>query len=91
MGDPVVAIDGVLPAEKYPLTEDRPKGFGWGPITEHWWAWLDSLAKDHAAGRADVDPKLAGQTCRLCHLGALCRVDPAGARDEGDEERDSDD
>ncbi|HKX98633.1 MAG TPA: PD-(D/E)XK nuclease family protein [Steroidobacteraceae bacterium] len=90
VGEETVAIDGVLPAEKYPLTEDRKKGFGWGSITEHWWAWLESLAKDHAAGRAEVDPKLAGQTCRHCHLGALCRVDPAGARDDGDEEADGD-
>jgi ATP-dependent helicase/nuclease subunit B len=91
VGDEAVAIDGVLPAEKYPLTEDREKGFGWGSITEHWWAWLESLANDHAAGRAEVDPKLGGQTCRHCHLGALCRVDPAGARDEVIEETDGGD
>jgi ATP-dependent helicase/nuclease subunit B len=91
VGDEAVAIDGVLPAEKYPLTEDREKGFGWGSITEHWWAWLESLANDYAAGRAEVDPKLGGQTCRHCHLGALCRVDPAGARDEVIEETDGGD
>jgi probable DNA repair protein len=86
VGDEGLGIDGVVPAGKYPLTEDREKGFGWGAIMEHWWAWLESLAKNHAAGRAEVDPKLAGQTCRLCHLGALCRVEPAGARDDGEED-----
>jgi len=86
-----IGIDGVVAAEKYPLTEDREKGFAWSAITERWWAWLESLAKNHAAGHAEVDPKLAGQTCRLCHLGALCRVDAAGARDDGDEEAGSED
>jgi probable DNA repair protein len=86
VGDDRIELEGVIPAEKYPLTEDREKGFGWNVITEHWWAWLESLAEDHAAGRAAVDPKLAGQTCRLCHLGALCRVDAAGAREDGEEE-----
>ncbi|HEU4516832.1 MAG TPA: PD-(D/E)XK nuclease family protein, partial [Steroidobacteraceae bacterium] len=91
VGDEGIGIDGVVAAGKYPLTEDREKGFSWSAITERWWAWLESLAKNHAAGHAEVDPKLAGQTCRLCHLGALCRVDAAGARDDGDEEAGSED
>ena len=73
VGDDGVAIDGVVAAGKYALTEDREKGFGWQAITEHWWAWLETLARNHAAGRAEVDPKLSAKTCRLCHLGALCR------------------
>jgi probable DNA repair protein len=67
-------IDNLLPAGKFELTEDCQKGFNWRQITEHWYAWLEQLARDHAAGRADVDPKLAATTCRNCHLGALCRV-----------------
>jgi hypothetical protein len=47
---------------------------------------LDALARDFAAGRALVDPKLAAATCRRCHLGGLCRVDAAGARDDVPEE-----
>jgi probable DNA repair protein len=85
VGDDGVSIDGVVAADKYALTEDREKGFGWQAITEHWWAWLESLARNHAAGRAEVDPKLAAQTCRLCHLGTLCRVDASAARDEEEE------
>lgn len=90
VGDDAVAIEGVLPAEKYVLTEDKEKGFGWGPMTERWWAWLDALARDHAAGKGQVDPKLGPNTCRQCHLGALCRVDAAGARDDGEEAGDGD-
>jgi hypothetical protein len=45
--------------------------------TAHWRAWLERLAGDFAAGRAEVDPKLAAGTCRYCHLAALCRVEPA--------------
>jgi hypothetical protein len=91
VGEEAIGIPGVVAAEKFPLTEDREKGFAWRAITERWWAWLDALAGDHAAGRADVDPKLAGKTCRQCHLATLCRVDPAAARDPGDEEAARDD
>ena len=86
VGDETVAIEGVVAAEKFALTEDKEKGFGWGPMTERWWAWLDALARDHAAGNARVDPKLGADTCRQCHLGTMCRVDPAGALADDDEE-----
>ena len=86
VGEESVAIDGIEPAADFALTEDKDSGFDWRVIAERWWAWLDALARDHAAGRAVVDPKLAAETCRHCHLGALCRVDPAGARDESAEE-----
>lgn len=80
------AIPGVKPAEKFALTEDEEKGFGWPAIAAHWRAWLERLAADFAAGRADVDPKLGADTCRMCHLGALCRVEAAAP--EPDEEGD---
>jgi probable DNA repair protein len=86
VGEESVALDGLTPARKFALTEDRAKGFDWTAITQHWWAWLDALARDFAAGRALVDPKLAAATCRRCHLGGLCRVDAAGARDDVPEE-----
>ena len=75
------AIDGIEPAEKFKLTEDRQKGFPWAEITSHWRAWLERLAGDFAAGRAEVDPKLAALTCRHCHLAALCRVEAASPED----------
>jgi hypothetical protein len=84
-------IDGLLPVAKFKLTENREGGFDWRQITEHWFAWLEGLACDHVAGRAEVDPKLAATTCRLCHLGALCRVatvaqDEPDADEAGDED-----
>ena len=72
--DDAAAIDGLQPAAKFELTEDRESGFDWRQITSHWYAWLEALARDYAAGRSEVDPKLAAATCRNCHLGALCRV-----------------
>jgi probable DNA repair protein len=85
VGSGAACIDGVVPAEEFRLTEDRESGFGWRQVKEHWWAWLDRLARDHAAGKADVDPKLAGQTCRYCHLEALCRVESAPADGDGEQ------
>lgn len=91
VADAAGLIDGLQAAPDFPLTERRERGFGWRQITHHWWAWLDALAREHAAGHALVDPKLAAATCRHCHLGALCRVSAAapddaeaGAPDDGD-------
>jgi probable DNA repair protein len=67
-------IDGLQPAGSFRLTEDLQDGFDWQAIIRHWHAWLEQLARNHLAGHAEVDPKLAGETCRNCHLGALCRV-----------------
>ena len=75
------AIAGMEPAARFRLTEDRQSGFSWGEIIAHWRAWLERLAGDFAAGRAEVDPKLAADTCRYCHLSALCRVEPASPDD----------
>jgi len=86
VGEESITLEGITPARKFVLTEDREKGFDWHVITQHWWAWLDALARDFAAGRAVVDPKLAAATCRRCHLGGLCRVDTARARDDVPEE-----
>lgn len=89
VADDAAVFDGLAPAGEFELTEDRECGFRWEQVTEHWWAWLDRLARDHAAGRADVDPKLGANTCRRCHLAALCRVESA-ARDDADGEEQGD-
>ena len=86
VGDESIQLDGITPARKFALTEDREKGFDWPAITQHWRAWLEALARDFSAGRAVVDPKLAAATCRRCHLGGLCRVDTARSRDDVPEE-----
>jgi ATP-dependent helicase/nuclease subunit B len=80
------AVPGMMPAERFALTEDRESGFEWPAVKARWASWLGRLAADFAEGRAEVDPKLAAATCRLCHLGALCRVqaeDPAELAEEG--------
>ncbi len=83
-------IDSLELAPDFELTEARERGFAWEVITERWYAWLERLARDHAEGRADVDPKLGAETCRSCHLSSLCRVtavppDDAEADEAGDE------
>jgi probable DNA repair protein len=85
VGDAAAAFDGIVPAPKFKLTEDKESGFEWPVVTQRWWAWLDALARAHREGHAAVDPKLARNTCRRCHLGALCRVEDAGRDPEGDE------
>lgn len=78
-------IPGMKPAEKFALTEDEETGFAWPDIAAHWRAWLERLAADYMDGRAEVDPKLGADTCRLCHLAALCRVEPAAQGYDGEE------
>ncbi len=79
------AIPGMKPAERFALTEDRESGFSWLQVTAHWRAWLERLAADFRDGRAEVDPKRGADTCRLCHLAALCRVESAASGDAGEE------
>jgi probable DNA repair protein len=76
---------GLQAATRFPLTEDRETGFEWTDVLAHWRAWLARLAEDFAAGRAEVNPKLAAETCRHCHLGALCRVEPASPENADEE------
>ena len=61
-------IDGALPGAK--LIEPAA-------LTERIAEWrrvLDALGQDFRAGRAIVDPKERFDTCKQCHLAALCRV-----------------
>jgi hypothetical protein len=67
--------DGILPAGKFALTEDKQTGFTWQQVQGRWAGWLASLARSYVEGDATVDPK-GPQTCRLCHLSTLCRVSP---------------
>ena len=47
---------------------------------ENWRAVLDRLGREFRAGKAPVDPKKPGATCRHCPLTALCRINDAGRR-----------
>jgi probable DNA repair protein len=46
----------------------------WPAMTAGWKRTLEALARDFAAGRAEVDPKRGLATCRNCDLQTLCRV-----------------
>jgi probable DNA repair protein len=85
VGEAGAGLPGMQAAEKFGLTEDGEKGFSWREINARWSAWLARLVEDHRAGVAAVDPKTP-QTCRLCHLGTLCRVDRRAAGEEPEEE-----
>jgi len=79
--------DGIVPAAKFALTEDKQTGFTWQQVKDRWTGWLASLARAYVEGDAAVDPK-GPQTCRLCHLSTLCRVSPeldGDALEAGDE------
>jgi ATP-dependent helicase/nuclease subunit B len=39
-----------------------------------WREYIEQMAQDFLAGRADVDPRQYPQTCEQCDLRALCRI-----------------
>lgn len=57
---------------------------------ETWQPELERLANNFLAGDAEVDPKhppkTAKSTCRLCHLGALCRIAEVAKPSDDEEE-----
>lgn len=66
---------------------DSEDGGAWEGLLVQWQEVLSRLATEFAAGEASVDPKDRNQTCKYCHLAALCRVDElqngGAADDEG--------
>lgn len=61
----------------------------WQVRLTQWRQAIERLAGEFAAGHAAVDPRNPPQTCRLCHLQALCRIEERIAlagRDEDDGE-----
>lgn len=47
----------------------------WQQLTEQWDIELNRLADDYVAGQLCVMPVAGNQTCRLCDLQGLCRVE----------------
>ncbi len=60
----------------------KATGVPWEGLRDHWRAMLDDLGRHFRAGDARVDPKDPAQTCRYCHLSALCRIAEAEPADE---------
>lgn len=59
------------------------------PLTDaqisDWKQYIEQLACDFVAGRADVDPREYPNTCKRCGLHALCRVHESRALTEDEE------
>jgi ATP-dependent helicase/nuclease subunit B len=56
-----------------------------------WREYIEQMAQDFLAGRADVDPRQYPQTCERCDLHALCRIQEGQAQiDESETEEASD-
>jgi ATP-dependent helicase/nuclease subunit B len=53
---------------------------------ESWRAYIETMARDFLAGRAEVDPRDPVKTCERCDLHALCRVRESDLLCEEDEE-----
>jgi probable DNA repair protein len=51
-----------------------------------WKAYIEQLARDFVAGRAEVDPREYPQTCERCGLQTLCRVRENQAQIEAGED-----
>jgi len=81
LGVAETAVPGLLEAERFALSEADDKGFSWAEIRQRWGAWLAQLATQFREGVAEVDPKRP-QTCRLCHLQTLCRVERHAADEQ---------
>jgi ATP-dependent helicase/nuclease subunit B len=68
----------------------RSTGLVQNPLTPEdlaaWRVYIDEMARDFLAGRADVNPRDYPKTCERCGLQAICRVDEnqlqADAEDE---------
>lgn len=55
---------------------------GFDDMLAEWQAALETLATGYHQGHAAVAPKQRAQTCRYCHLTALCRIGEVGLADE---------
>jgi hypothetical protein len=58
-----------------------------------WKEYIEQLAKDFLAGRAEVNPREYPKTCEQCGLQTLCRILEIRAQmesEEGSEEGDDD-
>jgi len=59
------ALKGTSPLVKNPLSAEQ--------IID-WKQYIEQLARDFTAGRAEVDPREAPKTCARCGLQTLCRI-----------------
>jgi probable DNA repair protein len=77
------AEEGILPRSK-----SKANIRDIAALAEEWREVLVQLAKDFAAGRADVRPKSFEVNCVRCAQRLLCRVDPSALQEVSDESDD---
>jgi ATP-dependent helicase/nuclease subunit B len=78
LADPPEPLPGAKPFAGF---EERDTGRVFtdrAQVFASWRSALEQLGRRFAAGEAAVDPKQRPQTCRVCGLAALCRVDSWG-------------
>lgn len=56
------------------LGEHQRRGLSWSDLIPYWRSNLDKLSEEFQQGLAIPDPKKGKQTCRLCKLESLCRI-----------------
>jgi probable DNA repair protein len=56
-----------------------------------WREYIEQLARDFLAGRAEVDPREYPKTCQHCGLQTLCRIQELRARQESEDENEEGD
>ena len=56
---------------------------------EDWRDYIERMARDFLAGRADVDPRDYPETCERCGLQPLCRIQENRAAFEAENEPDA--
>lgn len=70
-----------------PAKAGAPDGTQFDDHLQQWRHQLERLGEAFRCGTPHVDPKDAGQTCRWCRVGPLCRVsDVTAVMDEGTDE-----
>jgi probable DNA repair protein len=53
---------------------------------DEWKSYIEQLARDFVAGRADVDPREYPATCDRCNLHTLCRIHENRSQTESEDE-----
>ncbi len=66
--------EDVLFAGPFARTQPGKAGESLQQVIARWHATLCELARDHRAGRAEVDPANPHKTCEYCPLPGICRI-----------------
>jgi probable DNA repair protein len=71
----VASDDEIVPRIKAFREADPAPDYGdWDGLFQRWNGSLQMLAGEIQTGRAEVDPKDPGKSCRYCPLPSLCRI-----------------